>query len=117
MNVLLPAALWAFVGGAFYSGGRLATALWGGAEIEQRAKRLALAQFALALLLAPAAGAALTEIVLNYFPGARIASTAFLIGLLVTPVTAILTEPAFLRDILSALLRGAADRLSGAPKP
>lgn len=117
MNVLLPAALWALIGGVVYSGGRLATALWGGPEIEARARRLAWAQFTLSMLLAPAAGAAGTEIVLDLYPQARLASTAFVIGLMINVVAAVMTDPTFVREILSALLRGAADRLSGASKP
>lgn len=111
------AAGWSFVGGIVYSGGRLATALWGGAEIEPRARRLAWAQFIISLILAPTAGAAGTELVLELFPQARLASTAFGIGLTINVVAAVITDPTFVREILSSLLRGAADRLSGAPKP
>lgn len=117
MNLLLLAAAWSFVGGIVYSGGRLATALWGGPEIEPHARRLAWAQFGLSMVLAPAAGAALTELVLGVFPQARLAATALVIGLVVNAVAAVATEPDFIRQTLSALLRGAADRLSGASKP
>ena len=117
MTELVMAAAWSFVGGVVYSGGRLATALWGGKEIEARARRLAWAQFALSLLLAPAAGAAGTEIVLDLYPQARLASTALVIGIMINVVATVMTDPTFVREMLSALLRGAADRLSGASKP
>lgn len=117
MTILLAAALWSFLGGIVYSGGRLATALWGGKEIEPHARRLAWAQFTLSIVFAPAAGAAGTELVLGAFPQARLASTALGIGLMINVVAAVITEPTFIREMLSALLRGAADRLSGASKP
>lgn len=115
-SVLLSSALWAALGGFVYAGGRLATALWGGREITPDARRLAVAQFGLSMVLAPSAGAAITEIALARWPEARLAATALVVGLMVNAVTSVITEPTFIRDVLAALLRGAADRLNGVQK-
>lgn len=112
-----PAALWSLAGGAVYGGTRLSTALWGGSEIGKRARRLAWSQFALALLLAPVAGAAITPHALEMFPKASVASASFTIGLFSNAVWPILSEPAFLRQLVHDVARGVADRLSaGVPK-
>ena len=80
LSVFGSAAFWGFVGGTGYSGTRLTTALWGGREISARARRLAIAQFIIALFLSPFAGHAITPLVLGIFPQATLPSTAFLVA-------------------------------------
>lgn len=112
-----PAALWALTGGTVYAGTRLSTALWGGSEIGRRARRLAIAQFVLALILAPAAGVAITPHVMDALPGSTVASASFVIGLFANAVWPLLVEPNFLRQLVRDMARGLADRLSaGDPK-
>lgn len=106
------AALWGFVGGAGYAGTRLATALWGGREISPRAQRLAIAQFLLAMLLAPFAAHAFTPIVMAYFDKATVQSTALMVGLSFNAIWPLLIERGFLRQLIADLARGLADRLT-----
>lgn len=111
------AALWGFVGGAGYAGTRLATALWGGREISGRAQRLAIAQFLLAMLLAPFAAHAFTPIAMAYFDKATVQSTGLMIGLSFNAIWPLLIERGFLRQLIADLARGLADRLTpGASK-
>lgn len=117
LNLVGSAALWGFVGGAGYAGTRLATALWGGKEISARAQRLAVAQFVLAMMLAPFAAHAFAPIIVTYFPKATIPSTALMIGLSFNAVWPLLIERGFLRQLIADLARGLADRLTpGASK-
>lgn len=111
-SAMFWAMLWALWGGAGYAGTRLSTALWGGREVTARARRLALAQFGLALMLAPAAGYVLTPWVMAWFPAATLPATAFLIGLVFNAVWPLLVEPQFLRTLIADLARGLASRLS-----
>ena len=116
-HVFGSAAFWGFVGGVGYSGTRLSTALWGGREISARARRLAIAQFAIALFLAPFAAHAGTPIVMGLFPQATLQSTALLVGLSFNAIWPLLVEPQFLRQLVADLARGLADRLNpGAPR-
>lgn len=111
------AALWGFVGGVGYAGTRLATALWGGREIPARAQRLAVAQFVLAMILAPFAAHAFTPLIMAYFPKATIPSTALMLGLSFNAIWPLLIERGFLRQLIADLARGLADRLTpGASK-
>lgn len=111
------AALWGFVGGVGYSGTRLTTALWGGREISPRARRLAVAQFVIALFLAPFAAHAITPIILGIYPEATQPSTALIVGLSFNAVWPLVMEPAFLRRLIADLARGLADRLTPGAKP
>lgn len=106
------AAFWGFVGGAGYSGTRLTTALWGGREIGARARRLAVAQFVIAVLLSPFAAHAITPIILGLAPKMTMPSTALLVGLSFNAVWPLVMEPAFLRKLIADLARGVADRLA-----
>lgn len=116
-DVFAIAAIWAFLGGVGYAGARLSTALWGGREISERARRHAVAQFVLAIVLAPAAGEAFTPIVLASFPRTTLPSTAFLIGLTFNAVWPLLVEPQFLRSLIADAARGIAARLTpGEPR-
>lgn len=112
LSVIGPSAIWGLVGGVGYAGTRLTTALWGGREISPRARRLAVAQFGLAILLAPFAAHAFTPIVLSLFPRATAPSTALLIGLLFNAVWPLVVEPRFLRTLIADMARGLAARLS-----
>lgn len=117
LSVFGTAAFWGFVGGAGYSGTRLSTALWGGREISARARRLAVAQFVIALLLSPFAGQAIAPLILDAFPKTTLPSTAFLVGLSFNAVWPLVMEPAFLRQLVADFARGLADRLtSGASR-
>lgn len=111
-SVFGAAWVWGFVGGAGYAGTRLATALWGGAEIAPQARKLALAQFVLAMILAPFAAHAFTPMALAYFPRATIPPTGLMIGLSFNAVWPLLIERGFLRQLLADLARGLADRLT-----
>lgn len=106
------AAFWGFVGGVGYSGTRLSTALWGGREISARARRLAVAQFMIALFLSPFAAHAAAPIVLDMIPRATLQATAFLVGLSFNAIWPLLVEPQFLRQLIADLARGLADRLN-----
>lgn len=117
MSAFAAAMLWAFVGGVGYAGTRLSTALWGGREITDRARRRSVAQFVLALILAPTAGGAFTPIVLEAFPAATLPSTAFTIGLLFNAVWPLLVEPKFLRTLIADMARGLAARLTSGDQP
>lgn len=112
LSVFGTAAFWGFVGGAGYSGTRLSTALWGGREISARARRLAIAQFVIALFLSPFAGQAITPLILETFPKTTLPSTAFLVGLSFNAIWPLLMEPAFLRQLIADIARGLADRLT-----
>lgn len=112
LSVFGSAAFWGFVGGAGYSGTRLSTALWGGREISARARRLAIAQFVIALLLSPFAGHAITPLILETFHKTTLPSTAFLVGLSFNAIWPLLMEPAFLRRVIADIARGIADRLT-----
>lgn len=105
-------ALWGFIGGVGYAGTRLSTALWGGREIAARARALALAQFALAMVLAPAAGHAFTPMVTKALPFATVPATALMVGLCFNAVWPLLMEPKFLRQLIADLARGLADKLT-----
>jgi len=107
------AALWGFVGGVGYAGTRLATALWGGREVTARARKLAIAQFGLSLILAPAAAHVFTPPLLVVFERATTPSTGFVLGLAFNAVWPLLTEPAFLRQLVADMARGLAARLTG----
>lgn len=110
------AAIWGFIGGAGYAGTRLSTALWGGKEINSRARALALAQFGLSLILAPAAGHAFTPIVIGVIERATVPSTALMVGLCFNAVWPMLMEPKFLRQLIADLARGLADKLTTGAK-
>lgn len=110
-------ALWGLLGGVGYAGPRLATALWGGREITARARKLAVAQFGVALILAPAASAALTPMLLDSFPKATPSASAFFIGLMFNATWPLLMEPQFLRSLIADLLAGAARRLKPGDNP
>lgn len=112
----LSAALWGFLGGAGYAGTRLSTALWGGKEINGRARALALAQFGLSLLLAPCAAYAFTPIVLGFLDRATVPSTALMVGLSFNAVWPIIMDPKFLRQLVADLARGLADKLTSGLK-
>lgn len=109
-----PAALWALAGGTVYAGSRLSTALWRGVEVTIQAKRLAIAQFVLALILAPVAGAAFTPTLLAIFPKTTCPPVALIVGLFVNAIWPILAERNFLRTLLSDLFRGLANKI-GSP--
>lgn len=114
---LWSAAFWSLIGGVGYAGTRLTTALWGGREISPRARRLAVAQFVLALILSPAAGSVLTPVALGVMKDATAPATAFVIGLVFNAVWPVLVEPAFVRNLIADLARGLAARLSPGDKP
>lgn len=106
------AALWGLIGGCGYAATRLSTALWGGREITGRARALALAQFGISLVLAPAAAHAFTPIVLGFIPKANVPATAMMVGLSFNAVWPMLMEPKFLRQLISDMARGLANKLT-----
>lgn len=108
----LASAFWGFIGGAGYAGTRLSTALWGGREINGRSRALALAQFGLSLILAPAAGYAFTPIVIGFVERATVPSTALMVGLSFNAIWPILMDPKFLKQLIADLARGLADKLT-----
>lgn len=112
LSVFGSAAFWGFVGGVGYAGTRLSTALWGGLEIDERARKLAIAQFVLALILAPAAAHVGAPIVTSHFPGFKIAAAGLVIGMLFNAVWPLVTERAFLRTLIADVAAGIAARLN-----
>lgn len=104
--VLGSNAFWGFVGGVGYAGTRLSTALWGGREIMARARSLAVAQFVLSVLLAPAAAHTLTPLAVGMAPKLTPAATSFFIGLMFNAVWPWLVKPQFIRQLVSELFLG-----------
>ena len=113
--MITPAAsllVWGFIGGIGYAGTRLSTALWGNQEIEPHAQRLALAQFLVALLLAPSAAMTLTPWLVILFPSAPQQPVAFIVGLSFNAIWPIMTERGFIRKLIADFMRGFANRLT-----
>ena len=113
--MITPAAtllIWGLIGGIGYAGTRLSTALWGNQEIEPQARRLAIAQFCLAILLAPAAAMTLTPWLVILFPTAPHQPVAFIVGLSFNAIWPIMTERGFLRKLIADFMRGFANRLT-----
>lgn len=116
VGLLESAFIWGLVGGVGYAGTNLATALYGGAEVEPRAVKLAISQCVIAIFLSPFAAHAGTPLVRQYVSTASVAPVAFLIGLSFNAVWPMLIERGFLRELLASAARGLANRLSpGAP--
>lgn len=109
----IAALVWGLVGGVGYAGTRLSTALWGGLEISGRARALAIAQFAVAVLLAPAAAYVFTPTLREVYPSATVPATAFLTGLMFNAIWPLLVEPKFVRQLVADMARGLAARLGG----
>lgn len=105
-------AFWGFIGGVGYAGTRLATALWGGREITARARKLAIAQFVLSMMLAPAAAHALTPLALSMMTRATHTATALFIGLTFNAAWPLLIKPAFIRQLVADIFRGLAARIA-----
>lgn len=112
LSVFGSAAFWGFVGGVGYAGTRLSTALWGGLEIDERARKLALAQFALALILAPAAAHVGAPLLTDAYPKLKIAAAGLVVGMLFNAVWPLVTERAFLRTLIADLAAGIAARMT-----
>lgn len=112
LSVFGSAAFWGFIGGVGYAGTRLSTALWGGPEIDVRARRLAISQFVLALILAPAAAHVGAPIVTEAFPALKIAAAGLVVGMLFNAVWPLVTERAFLRKLIADIAGGIAARLT-----
>lgn len=113
--MITPAAtllIWGLIGGIGYAGTRLSTALWGNQEIEPQARRLAIAQFCLAILLAPAAAMTLAPWIVILFPHAPREPVAFIVGLSFNAIWPIMTERGFLRKLIADFMRGFANRLT-----
>lgn len=109
----VAALVWGLVGGIGYAGTRLSTALWGGEEITSRARSLAIAQFGVAVMLAPAAAYAFTPMLQGVYSSAPVPATSFLTGLLFNAVWPLLVEPKFVRQLVADMARGLASRLGG----
>ena len=105
-------AFFGFIGGVGYAGTRLATALWGGAEIDHRARKLAVAQFVLALILAPAAGHVGAPVIVAMWPNMKPPAAALLVGILFNAVWPLVTERAFLRKLIADVAAGIAARMT-----
>lgn len=104
--------VWGLIGGVGYAGTNLATALYGGTEIELRAVKLAVAQCLIAVFLSPFAAEAGTPMVLHYFASASVPPVSFMIGLSFNAVWPVLVERGFIRKLVSDVARGLADRLT-----
>lgn len=117
LSVFSSAAFYGLIGGVGYAGTRLATALWGGLEVGRRARKLAITQFILSLILAPTAAHAFTPYVLAAVHQATAPATGFIVGLAFNAVWPLVTEPTFLRQLIADLARGLASRMTpGAPR-
>lgn len=112
IGLLESAFIWGLIGGVGYAGTNLATALWGGAEIEPRAVKLAVSQCVIAVLLSPFAAYAGTPIVRHYVSTDSVAPVAFLIGLSFNAVWPLVVDRSFLRGLLASAARGLANRLA-----
>lgn len=112
IGLLESAFVWGLIGGVGYAGTNLATALWGGAEIEPRAVKLAVSQCVIAVLLSPFAAYAGTPMVRQHIATASVAPVAFLIGLSFNAIWPMVIERGFLRELLASAARGLANRLS-----
>lgn len=109
---LYDAMLWGAVGGIGYAGTRFSATLWAGEEVSERARRLATAQFVIAVFLAPFAGHAITPVIIGKMPWLTLPATAFLVGLGFNAIWPVLVERDFLRQLLADVARGMANRLS-----
>ena len=113
--MITPAAtllIWGLIGGIGYAGTRLSTALWGNQEIEPNARALAIAQFVLAIILAPSAAMTLTPWLVILFPNAPQQPIAFIVGLSFNSIWPIMTERGFVRKLIADFMRGFANRLT-----
>ena len=104
--------IWGLIGGIGYAGTRLSTALWGNQEIDGKARALAIAQFVVALLLAPSAAMTLAPWIVILFPSAPREPVAFIVGLSFNAIWPIMTERGFLRKLIADFMRGFANRLT-----
>jgi len=112
LSVFGTAAFFGFIGGVGYAGTRLTTALWGGREIGDDARKLAIAQFLLAIALAPAAAHVGAPAVVEFYPRLKPEAAALVLGMLFNAVWPLVTERAFLRKLLADLFSGLAARLN-----
>ena len=108
--------IWGLIGGAGYSGTRLATSLWSGIEVTPESRKLAIAQFLVSILLAPFAAEAITPLVIANYDALTMPPVAFMIGLSFNAVWPMLVERGFLRTVIADTMRGLAGRISPGDK-
>lgn len=116
MTGTMTAALWGLVGAFPYAATRLATAYFGTEETLLRVRRLASAQFAIALFTGPAIAAASAPWLLGYARGANLASVALAIGLFSNAIWPMLTDKRAVRFLTSQILGRLGGWLSGIGK-
>lgn len=105
-------AFFGLVGGAGYAGTRLATAFWGGLEIDERAKKLAMSQFVMSLMLAPFAAHVGAGPLVTMFKGMGHQAASLMIGMLFNAIWPIATERAFLRRLIAESASSLAKKLA-----
>jgi hypothetical protein len=110
---VLAAAL-GLLGSVLYAGGKLGAALWGGPEISDRARNLAVLRFVLAVLAGPAFAATAAPIAVERFHSLNLPASALIIGLMINPVIEQATKAAFIRKLMADGLHALANRLEGA---
>lgn len=98
----LIAAFWGFCGAVPYAGTRLATALWSSSEVAPEARKLASAQFAIAMVSGPAFAAAVAPWLATELRDASLEAVAVSVGLFTNAAWPLLTS----RAVLSRLLTG-----------
>lgn len=96
------AAAWGLCGAAPYCGTRLATALWSRAEVTSQARKLAVAQFVIAIFTGPAFAAALAPPLSAHVRGANLASVSCFVGLFANAAWPVLTD----RQVAARILAG-----------
>lgn len=97
------AACWGLAGAVPYAGTRLATALWGSAEVPPHQQKLALANFLVAAFTGPALAAAAAPQLVNHARGASLESVAFGVGMFCNVIWPLLTDKRLLIPMLSAV--------------
>ena len=86
------AAGWGLCGAVPYCGARLATALWSHAEVTPTARKLAVAQFAVAIFTGPAFAAALAPTLAGRLKDASLASVGCFVGLFANAAWPVITD-------------------------
>lgn len=117
MDHTLFAAVWGLVGALPYALMGVATALWGSADIEARAKKLAIAKALIAIVTGPVAAAAVAPSLVERAHGLSLAGVSALAGALANATWPLLSDPKIAKRALAAVLKkigGGADAVATA---